>query len=110
VYSTLQGRILSATKGSQQRRFRRAPEDPSMLSAPTRSTLGDTAIAAAGGGTLLTLDADGPRPGRAHATVLVAGRLVQVALDRALGTAIVGQPALLTPSVPPSRRFVLARR
>jgi hypothetical protein len=75
---------------------------------PTRSTLTDTAIAAAGGGTLLRLDADSSRPGRAHAVILAAGRIVQVALDQALGTAVVGTCTPLRPTAPPSRRSALA--
>jgi hypothetical protein len=76
----------------------------------TRSTLTDTAIAAAGGGTVLRMDADSSRPGCAHAIVLVAGRIVHVALDQVLGTAVVGTPARLRPTAPPSRRSVLAHR
>jgi hypothetical protein len=76
----------------------------------TRSTLTDTAIAAAGGGVVLRLDADSSRPGRVHALVLAAGRIVQVALDQALGTAAVGPPTPLKATAPPSRRSVLAHR
>lgn len=75
----------------------------------TASVLEATAITAAGGGTVLRLDADSPRPGHVHVTVLVAGRVVQVSLDERLGSAVVGPPARLSPSAAPrSRRCALA--
>jgi hypothetical protein len=74
------------------------------------SVLESTAIAAAGGGTLLHLHADSARPGRADATVLAGGRIVHVALDQTLGTAVVGAPAPVRPTVRPSRRSALALR
>jgi hypothetical protein len=75
---------------------------------PAPSVLTATAIAAAGGGSVLRLDADSPRPGRADASVLVGGRVVQVALDQTLGTAVVGAPTPIRPTAAPSRRSVLA--
>jgi hypothetical protein len=79
-----------------------------MLTVP--SMLEDTAIAAAGGGTVLHLHADSARPGRADAIVLTGGRIVHVALDRALGSAVVGPPQPVRPTAPPSRRCALALR
>ncbi len=67
----------------------------------------DTALAAADGGTVLDLQTDAARPGSAHAIVLKGGRLLQVALDSRLGTAIVTTPSR---TAPPSRRYALAHR
>ncbi len=52
------------------------------------STLGETALAAAGGGTLVMLESD-PTTARAGAVVLSGGELLRVELDAVLGTASV---------------------
>jgi hypothetical protein len=76
-----------------------APFDPEMA---------DTALQAAGGGTVLTLDSDSARPGHAIATVLRHDGVVHVILDAQLGTAVVTAPRAIRPTAAPSRRSVPA--
>lgn len=87
---------------------------PSVPTVYAGDVLAATALEAAGGGTLLTIDAERSRPGCAEATVLRGETLLRVTLDADLGTAVVA-PALLAVSpradpAPPSRRCVPALR
>ena len=75
---------------------------------PFDTEMADTALQAAGGGTVLTLDSDSSRPGFALATVLCPDGIVQVTLDARLGTAVVTAPQPIRPTAAPSRHFVPA--
>lgn len=82
-------------------------------STPTTADLVETAIAAAGGGTVVRLDTDPNRPDISYATVRARRGLVHVALDAQLGTAVIAPPVarpLTRRRARPSRRSVPAHR
>lgn len=83
---------------------------PTTPAVPFPTVLAETALAAAGGGTLLTLDTDSARPGRADAMVLQGDTILHVALDQRLGSAVVAPADRVSPRERPSRRCALAHR
>lgn len=85
---------------------------PTLRITPDADVLATTALAATGGGTLLTLEPHGAAAGHADATVLRDGAVLHVRLDATLGTAVVGPAtgAISLRRERPTRRCAPAHR